>query len=728
MNTQFTAAYTLVDLGIAIQWGRLGAAEEAPAGASPCRSKGELDALLESASEADTAFLELGAEISGLVAVSTSTGGAREFLGEQIGPTLELTTSRGEKLLLLADDVPFDLPGLQEALAEKLPGAVYHGPGSRLALEGSKLRAPDGLDEVPGMMTILRSFEAADIYRVVAEVEDFDADLEGVIYNEASRGGDIVSQPVVKGMLRVLRRTATADGRRHGVVVDFLAVNGEYARVPLDADELHNATQLIRKLALRGLQVVGQPKLLALYLRSYPVSEVVTLAEHTGWHEVDGRQVFVMGEGEVIGGNDASIEFSPSSLAKPPAFARSGTLARWLDQVWRYVLPNPIPLALTLLALASTLLSVLRAPGGGLHLWGGAGTGKTTILQVLASAFGSGVATDEVGGTGTEPYISKYNATGNGLEALASGYQGAPLLLDEIGELSPDQLGVLVYMLASGQGKTRMRSNQQLATISRWLTLIISVGERSVDSMIRESGQRVMAGQAARMPSVPLDSVELFPNLGGMNSKAELMAHLKTATATTYGTAAPALIAHIAGATERWPEWRERWDVLARTMRPDGMGDSDYRVVRRLALGVLAGEIALEAGVLTGDADTFREAVEELKRLWLEAPTEAMQALREYFRENRDFFVTGADQLDGFGRRFDEPGYLDRRRGLLFITKAVFSAEFPMHKELLAELKEKGLLYRDRPDRVLSRFGNNRYAGYAIKLSAFDEEVDRGSD
>lgn len=93
---------------------------------------------------------------------------------------------------------------------------------------------------------------------------------------------------------------------------------------------------------------------------------------------------------------------------------------------------------------AGALLDLATEDGGGFHLLGGSSNGKTSTLKVAASVWGR-----------PDRYTRTWRATSNALEGLASMHNDGALILDEITQIDPKEVGNAAYMLANGEGKNR---------------------------------------------------------------------------------------------------------------------------------------------------------------------------------------------------------------------------------------------------------------------------------
>ena len=160
-------------------------------------------------------------------------------------------------------------------------------------------------------------------------------------------------------------------------------------------------------------------------------------AARTGWH----AEAFVLPE-RAIGGSNVVVYQSTSEIRA--AIREAGTLEQWRRTVAAPVAGNArLVLALSA-AFAPALLGPLRyAEGFGIHLRGGSSAGKTTALVVAGSVWGGG---------GLSGFKQSWQATANGIEAMAEAHNDLLLCLDELGQVKPEDAGRVAYQLASGVG------------------------------------------------------------------------------------------------------------------------------------------------------------------------------------------------------------------------------------------------------------------------------------
>lgn len=140
--------------------------------------------------------------------------------------------------------------------------------------------------------------------------------------------------------------------------------------------------------------------------------------------------------------------------------------------------------------------------------------------------------------------IPQWNTTANGLEATATAHNNMLLPLDEIGEANEKEVGKMAYMLANGQGKTRMTKQLTNRKPKIWKLLFASTGEVGMAEYIKQAGVQVKGGQEVRMPDIPAVPKEsvygVFENFMGRIAQA-----LELATAENHGTAIDAFLSRL---------------------------------------------------------------------------------------------------------------------------------------------------------------------------------------
>lgn len=120
-------------------------------------------------------------------------------------------------------------------------------------------------------------------------------------------------------------------------------------------------------------------------------------------------------------------------------------------------------------------------------LYGEKGTGKTTIMRMAASFWGS------------EKLIYGFDGTINGFETHAQNMDGLPLFLDDVQQMGKGKemekfLQTLIYMLHNGKGKLRAGKDTNAAQVKRWHTMNIISSEQTLvtKTMTGGAGRRIL--------------------------------------------------------------------------------------------------------------------------------------------------------------------------------------------------------------------------------------------
>jgi uncharacterized protein (DUF927 family) len=136
------------------------------------------------------------------------------------------------------------------------------------------------------------------------------------------------------------------------------------------------------------------------------------------------------------------------------------------------------------LAFAGSLAHLAGVDSGGFHLRGNSASGKTVSQMAASSVWGH-----------PKTYKRSWRTTANGLEGLALLHNDGTLILDEIKECLPGEIGDVAYMLANGQGKCRANRNGAARQSATWRLLFLSSGELGlVEMMAGREAYRCGAG------------------------------------------------------------------------------------------------------------------------------------------------------------------------------------------------------------------------------------------
>lgn len=358
------------------------------------------------------------------------------------------------------------------------------------------------------------------------------------------------------------------------------------------------------------------------YIMTQPVMRKITAVDHVGWHD----DAFVL-PNQVIGNGD--VVFQSEAVAESE-FHSKGTLEGWQQEIGKLCVGN-VPLMISIAAaLAGPLLKFIdRQQGGGIHWVGDSSCGKSTAVEVAASVWGS------------PEFIRSWSATANGLEGVAATRNETCLILDEIDEASPHEIGKIAYMLANGQGKQRAGRVGTARKIQRWRIITISTGERTLTSIMNEIGKRPNAGQLVRLLSIPVTFEHgAFSNLHEFESGRALSDHLKSMRLKHYGHVGPAFIRKLMDDKRDFPALL---NTYLQPFNSDAKTNLEKRAATVFAIIALAGELAIEYGILPWEQTYAWDAALIAFQRWqtYQGPgqtedTQILQAISDFIAKHGD--------------------------------------------------------------------------------------------
>ncbi len=432
------------------------------------------------------------------------------------------------------------------------------------------------------------------------------------------------------------------------LVLEFRDLDGHHRRLTVRRSELAgDARELERRLLGAGLDLEpgAFPQLRAWLQRARP-RQRYRIAAQTGWTE-DGR-AFVLPD-LTIGADDVLLD---DGVREGPR--RCGDLGGWRESV-ALLEDNPLPAFAVLLALAAPLLRPVGRHSGGVHLFGPTTTGKTTMLKLAASVWGS-----------PESYLRTWNATRNGLGAAAAACNDALLALDEIGEAKPEAVQEIVYHLGNDTGRSRADRDGSARALQRWKVALLSTGECPIREVIERSGRRMAPGAAVRLLDVPAEGrYGVFDELHGFADGAQFAEHLLAGVREHYGLAGPAFVRCVleqAGVERVRILYKLSLGELKRSVE----SVTHRRGATLFALARTAGLLAVKAGILpwTGDfvdacCDTvFARWCEQAPRSPEEQVVENLRAYLDRYGASRFAPLTSDEKWSG-GRERD--GWYENR-------------------------------------------------------------------
>lgn len=386
-----------------------------------------------------------------------------------------------------------------------------------------------------------------------------------------------------------------ADGVRHqwAVPMEMLATDGADMR---------------RELSRLGLAIApglaAKNRLLEYLIESVPKTRA-RCVQQTGWFE----NVFVMPDRTIGEGKEAVLYQSESKAACQ--YVQGGTLDQWRDNVAHLCTGNSRLLLAVSAAFAGMILHHAGQESGGLHFVGSSSTGKSTAQRVAASVYGG------------PSFKQTWRATGNALEGTCAMHNDAALILDEMAEVDPKEVGSIVYMVGNGTGKGRAGRTGEARQRKTWRLMIISSGEIGLAQHMRDGGKIAKAGQEVRMIDIAADAGAghgLFEDLHGHEGGAKLSDAITEVTQAYYGTPAIAFLERLTRDLKTFPSaLKKAMSAFVADNLPSDAGGQAARVCNKFAVIAIAGEYATDAGITGWQEGDAVKAAATCYRSWLDS-------------------------------------------------------------------------------------------------------------
>lgn len=545
--------------------------------------------------------------------------------------------------------------------------------------------------------------------------------------------GNIVKVAMTPIIVTAFSRTA--DSANWNIVIKFKDRDGRTHKVNIaTSDLLGGGLAAVRLLVDNGLALCpGMEKLLVKYLQCcHPVTRLLRVM-NSGW--VDNMHVFVLPNqvfGQTLG---ETIAYEPEQNSKTVrSITSQGPLEGWQENIAAHTKGNSIILNCILLAFTGPLLKILGLDGGGFHIYGHSSSGKTTALQVAASVWGCG---SDPAIDSDNSFAQRWNSTANALEAIAAVHSDLLTALDELGTYSGTDLGIDVYTIAGGQGKSTLTSSRKIRQVRTWRGNILSNGEKSMRQAIEEGGRIVKAGQMLRIIDIRVE--DIFPSPPEGMAAADFANHLKQMCSTYYGTAGPAFIQGLVEALADYPEenielLRANLEQYARELTPENARPEQARAFRRFAALRLAGELAIEFGVLPLEVEDVNDAVFHFRDLWLREnqsigdADRALLKLQSFLIRNHSSIpsIRDTDARISNARAFRNP----QNNWFLFTDDQLMAATGGSNiKDVVRELRHKKLLVVHEAGRLkvkqkLASAGDQWVRFYAVLGNILNADLD----
>lgn len=312
-------------------------------------------------------------------------------------------------------------------------------------------------------------------------------------------------------------------------------------------------------------------------------------------------KAYILPDGHVIGEQETPVMFTGGSASRS-AYGVKGTTDSWRENVARLAYRNPFQMLAAATAFAAPLSGILNAEGFGIHLYAGSTAGKTTAVDFATSLYGL-----------PRPQRLSWYGTALGIANEAQAHNHGLLALDEIEQAShPRHVFTSAYTLFNGKGKLQGDPNGGNRELKSWETVVISTGEKSVETFLAGAGIKVKAGQLVRLLNIPVTRpTELYGYASGKDH-ADAM---KAGWLENHGAAGRAWIRWLAVnqdiAKAAYAQALARWN----TVIPADYAEQVHRVKDRFA--VLEAALLLSAPITGWDMQACRDALQHVFNVWI---------------------------------------------------------------------------------------------------------------
>lgn len=411
----------------------------------------------------------------------------------------------------------------------------------------------------------------------------------------------------LSGKFEITHSTRSFENGEWGRVVIWTDKDGQSHSLSISMAELASTPANVWAAMSEGGLAIAPARpsrdMLATYLQVLATEKSARSVTRAGWTR---QGQYVMQSGEVLGQSETDPIFYQGNVSKSEV--SEGTVEDWKDSVGRLAKGNSRLMFAVCSAFASPMLTLCGEGGGGFHLRGASSTGKTSALKVAASIYGAAV--------------NSWRATSNGLEGVASAHNDSLLILDEVNQCSPFEVGETAYMLANGVGKLRANRHGAARKSAEWRTLFLSSGEQDLESILSTVKKKIMAGMEIRMLSIPADAgaeMGLIECLHDCKTPGALAEKITDAAATARGAVGKEWLEFLADdfihddAKKALSKSIDRWTA---ELVSENEGGQVRRAARRFAVVLVAGITATALNLTGWSKDDVILAVSKCFTAW----------------------------------------------------------------------------------------------------------------
>ena len=170
-------------------------------------------------------------------------------------------------------------------------------------------------------------------------------------------------------------------------------------------------------------------------------------------------------------------------------------LKLWQDDIAHYALQNARGAIALGCAFAAPLMKHLSHEAGfGVHFFGESSSGKTILSKIANTVFARP----------NDILLRTWNTTRSGVDQMLKISNDLPLILDDMADqtLDPSAIYQTIYGIASGRSRSRCNTSGELQEIHNWRTILMSSGEKDLQTFLHGANISVQAGQLVRVLNI----------------------------------------------------------------------------------------------------------------------------------------------------------------------------------------------------------------------------------
>jgi hypothetical protein len=348
---------------------------------------------------------------------------------------------------------------------------------------------------------------------------------------QTEEGGEWVTVPDDRlcGLLLVKALVRDESGDGWGHEVEFTDADGGTKSRVVSAEMLHSdGALLFSTLSAAGLWITENPKGRQKFrqmLNTWRTEERVTEVSKSGWF----GSAYMCPTGQVLGEVEGSYRLRDGAGAADRE--KGGTLEGWKAGVGHAVWQGDTQqFAFGMMTgCAGVIVQLCGYQTMGIHFVGESSRGKTTGQEAGASCVGNPFPDRGV--------LVTFRGTDNSFETKFEKANGSSLHVDEGKTGNAKALELLIFMGASGVGKSRLRADTTERKSKTWSTFWTFSSEKSLQAILEGVNGELVTGTAVRLASV---SVDACPDIGKARADA-----VKAAARANYGHALPLFVGEI---------------------------------------------------------------------------------------------------------------------------------------------------------------------------------------